>query len=69
MTKPTLRDRPLTVEEYLRMEEHARVRHEYVAGEVYAISGGTVRHNRIILNIATLLRDAGGGRTMPDLRD
>lgn len=37
------------------MEEDASVRHEYVAGEVYAMTGATRRHNRIALNIATRL--------------
>ena len=46
----------LTVEEYLRLEEQADVRHEYVAGAVYAMSGATLRHNLLILNIASRLR-------------
>lgn len=50
--------RPLSVEEYLRFEESSSVRHEFVAGEVYAMTGGTLRHNRIALNIATRLMTA-----------
>ncbi len=46
---------PLTVEEYLRLEEQADVRHEYVAGAVYAMSGATLRHNLLLLNIARCL--------------
>ena len=41
----------MTIEEYFRFEEHSPIRHEYVAGEVYARSGGTVRHNRIAGNV------------------
>jgi Uma2 family endonuclease len=45
----------MTVEEYFRFEERSPVRHEYVAGEVYAMSGATARHNRIVGNIFRLL--------------
>src|SRR5689334_9413330 len=41
----------MTVEEYFRFEESSPTRHEYVAGEVYAMSGATVRHNRIVGNV------------------
>jgi Uma2 family endonuclease len=41
----------MTVEEYFRFEESSPIRHEYVAGEVYAMSGATVRHGRIAGNI------------------
>ena len=41
----------MTVEEYFRFEESSPVKHEYVAGEVYAMSGATARHNRIAGNI------------------
>lgn len=38
---------PMTLEEYLEFEEHSRVRHEYIAGEIFAMTGMTKRHNRI----------------------
>jgi Uma2 family endonuclease len=38
---------PLTLEEYLELEEHSRIRHEYIAGEIFAMTGVTKRHNRI----------------------
>jgi len=38
---------PMTLEEYLEFEEHSRVRHEYIAGEIFAMNGVTKRHNRI----------------------
>ena len=38
---------PLTLEEYLEYEEHSRVRHEYLAGEIFAMTGVTKEHNRI----------------------
>lgn len=37
----------LTSEEYLALERAGDVRHEYVAGAVYAMAGGSARHNRI----------------------
>jgi len=37
----------MTVEEYFRFEETSPIKHEYVAGEVYAMSGATARHARI----------------------
>jgi Uma2 family endonuclease len=52
---------PLTIEEYLKLEEAATVRHEYVGGEVFALIGATKRHNRIIVNITTRLWGAARG--------
>jgi Uma2 family endonuclease len=43
--------RRMTLEQYLAFEERSPIRHEYVAGEVYAMSGPTTRHNTISLNI------------------
>ena len=47
--------RTMTVEEYFRFEEESPVKHEYVAGEVYAMSGATARHNMIAGSIFTRL--------------
>lgn len=44
-----------SIEEYLELEERSEVRHEYVEGVLYALAGGSNRHNRIALNIASLL--------------
>ena len=43
--------RTMTVEEYFRFEEGSRVRHEYVSGELYAMSGATLRHSTLALNV------------------
>jgi Uma2 family endonuclease len=40
----------LTEAEYLAFEASASIRHEFVAGEAYAMAGGTLRHNRIAGN-------------------
>ncbi len=36
-----------TVEEYLELEKSSDIRHEYVDGQIYAMSGASKRHNRI----------------------
>lgn len=45
----------ITVEEYLANEEHASLRHEYVDGRVFAMTGVTRRHNVIAGNIYSIL--------------
>ncbi|MFN5952773.1 MAG: Uma2 family endonuclease [Dolichospermum sp.] len=45
-----------TVEEYLELEQTSDIRHEYFAGEVFAMAGGSKEHNIITLNIASRLR-------------
>jgi Uma2 family endonuclease len=47
-----------TADEYLSMEDDSSVKHEYIAGEVYAMSGASERHNRIASLNAYLLIDA-----------
>lgn len=37
----------MTLDEYLAFEEQSPIKHEYVSGEVYAMSGVTTRHNLI----------------------
>jgi len=51
----------LTIEEYLKLEESAAVRHEYVGGLIYAMVGATKRHNRIAGKIYRRLADAAEG--------
>lgn len=51
----------MTVEEYFAFEERSSVRHEYVEGEIYAMSGVTRRHNDIAGNIYIRLRTAARG--------
>ena len=47
---------PISEEEYQRLEAHSPIRHEYVRGEMFAMTAGTLRHNTIALNIASALR-------------
>jgi len=61
-----------TFEEYLRLEEDSRTKHEFLAGNVFALSGGTPEHAAITANIARLLGNALAGKPCrvfsPDLR-
>ncbi|MEW5878941.1 MAG: Uma2 family endonuclease [Pseudomonadota bacterium] len=54
---------PLTEDEYLRLEESASVKHEFIGGRIHAVAGASERHNRIALNIAFHLRAATRGRS------
>jgi len=44
-----------TYGEYLALEEHANVRHEFFDGEIYAMAGGTPEHAAICVNVSTAL--------------
>ena len=52
---------PLSVEEYLKLEEASRIRHEYVGGAIHAHDGGTSRHNVIATSILASLWNAARG--------
>ncbi|MBC5795065.1 Uma2 family endonuclease [Sphaerospermopsis sp. LEGE 00249] len=41
----------MTFEEYLRWELNQDIRYEYINGEVFAMTGGTIPHNDIALNL------------------
>ncbi len=47
----------MTLEEYLKFEENSQERHEFHAGKLYIMSGGTYNHSRICITIARLLDD------------
>ena len=48
--------RGFTPDEYLAWESKQPIRHEYIDGEVYAMTGGTLPHNDIAVNLTTILR-------------
>jgi Uma2 family endonuclease len=49
---------PLSPEEYLAREGISSVRHEYVDGHVFAMTGGSLRHNIICTNLWSVLQGA-----------
>jgi len=51
----------LSEDEYLEGEGLAQQRSEFVRGEVYAMTGGSARHNRISLNLSMRLDAASRG--------
>ena len=51
-----------TPDEYLAMEENAEIRHEFVDGEIYDMSGASINHTRITGNAETTLRLALRGK-------
>ncbi|HBB33325.1 MAG TPA: hypothetical protein DDZ80_12845 [Cyanobacteria bacterium UBA8803] len=44
-------------QEYLEWEELQPIKYEYVNGEVFAMTGGTLPHNSIALNFASALKN------------
>src|SRR5690349_12581416 len=46
----------MTAEEYLALEEVSEVKHEFVAGHVYAMSGGTLAHDTVSNNMRAHVR-------------
>jgi Uma2 family endonuclease len=53
----TAKKLPITAAEYLEGELKSEVRHEFVDGRIYAMSGASLRHNQICLDTAFLLRN------------
>ena len=53
----------MTLTEFLAWEEHQTERHEFFAGETFAMVGGAARHNRVILNLASRIGDHLDGTT------
>ena len=45
----------MTIEEYLPWELNQDIRYEYINGKVFAMTGGTIPHNDITLNLYTFL--------------
>lgn len=47
---------PMSPQEYLDWEEQQPVKYDYIDGNVYAMTGGTIPHNDISLNLAAALK-------------
>lgn len=54
--------RRYTPEEYLALERKAQCKSEYLAGEIFAMSGASEQHNLITLNVAAALHAQFRGR-------
>jgi len=66
----TLENRRMTSQEYLEWEEQQPFKYEYVNGEVFAMTGGTIPHTAIALNLASALKNyLRGGSCRPYMAD
>ncbi len=54
--------RLISIDEYLEGETRSDIRHEYLAGEVYAMAGAGEKHNRIAGNFFFHLRAVSRGK-------
>lgn len=43
----------LTPQEYLDWEQQQPVKHEYIKNKIYAMTGGTIFHNDIAINLTS----------------
>lgn len=55
MSAQPYENRYMTEEEYFALSDESDIRYEYVNGEVFAMTGATVRHNTIANNISASL--------------
>ncbi|MCW6035634.1 Uma2 family endonuclease [Spirulina subsalsa FACHB-351] len=53
---------PMPPQEYLEWEEKQPLKYEYLEGKVYAMTGGTIPHNDLAVNLTTLLKNHLRGR-------
>jgi Uma2 family endonuclease len=56
MSRPA--ERHYSLEEYFATEESSAIKHEYFDGEILAMAGASLRHNRIAGNVFAALRSA-----------
>ncbi|MEO8378733.1 MAG: Uma2 family endonuclease [Acidobacteriota bacterium] len=50
--------RHYSVEQYFLIEEMSDVKHEYYAGEIFAMAGGTLEHDAITASVTAFLHEA-----------
>ena len=62
MGQAGLQSRTYTVAEYMELEKHSDVRHEFYEGEVFAMAGASARHNRVAGNTYAFLLYALRGK-------
>lgn len=56
------KSRRYTVAEYLEIERTTGERHTFINGRLFPMAGGTITHNRIVLNISVQLSTLLAGR-------
>ena len=60
----------MSPEEFLKWEEQQDIKYEYINGEVFAMTGGTIPHTTIALNLAAGLKNhLRGGKCRPFMAD
>lgn len=47
----------MSLQEFLDWENQQQERHEFYRGDIFAMVGGSARHNRVILNLASRIGD------------
>ena len=47
----------MTPQEYLEWEEQQPIKYEYINGEVFAMTGGTIPHNDVAINLTSALKN------------
>ena len=52
-----LKSQLMTPQEYLEWEEKQPIKYEYINGQVFAMTGGTIPHNDIAVNLTTILKN------------
>ena len=61
MTRPAPVRTGVTFDEYLRLEETAAVKHEYLHGQMFMLAGTSSRHNRLAGRLYARLLEAEAG--------
>ncbi len=62
---PAQAEKPFDLDAYLSWEDSQNDRHEYLAGKVFAMSGGSDAHYTITLNAAAALKKHLARRLRP----
>ncbi len=57
-----LMDWDYTIQDYVQIEEHSNLKHEYLDGQIRAMGGGTLEHARIGAKVGRLLGNQLEGR-------
>jgi Uma2 family endonuclease len=55
IASPDLRPTPLTPEEYLAWEAKQEICHEYIDGEILAMTGSSIPHDDLVINLLGVL--------------